>query len=300
MKNDIRNYARLSIAAALITIILKTLAWKVTGSTGLLSDALESFVNLAAAIMALCALTVAFRPADTDHSFGHDKAEYFSSGVEGALIFVAAVAIMVAAVPRLFNPIQLEDVGLGLVLSTGASLVNLSVAIILIKAGKKYKSITLEADAHHLLSDVWTSVGVIGGIALTAVTGWIILDPIVAIVVAIQILFSGITLIRRSVSGLMDTAIPENEMILLESVLKKYEFQGAFYHALRTRQAGSRRFVVVHILVPGEWSVERGHSLLEELECDVIKQLPGTIINTHLEPIGDPAAENDLELERMV
>jgi len=296
--NDLRKYARLSIVAAIATILLKTAAWKLTGSTGLLSDALESFVNLAAALMALWAITVAFLPADDDHAFGHGKAEYFSSGVEGALIFIAAIGIIVAAVPRLLNPVELEQVGIGLALSLGASLINLGVALVLFKAGKKHGSITLEADAHHLMSDVWTSIGVIVGIALTAVSGVKILDPIVAILVAIQILFSGYSLIKRSVAGLMDTAISPSELEILESILRKYEPQGAQYHALRTRQAGVRKFVSVHILVSGDWSVAQGHALLEELELEVVGALPNTYIVTHLEPLGDPAAENDLGLDR--
>ncbi len=298
MKKDLRGYARLSILAAVVTIVLKTIAWRLTGSTGLLSDALESLVNLAAALMALWALTVAFQPADEDHAFGHGKAEYFSSGVEGALIFLAAIGIISAAVPRLFNPVPLEQVGLGLALSLGASLVNLGVSLVLFRAGKSNNSITLEADAHHLMSDVWTSVGVIGGIALTAVTGWHILDPVVAILVAINILFSGFSLIRRSAAGLMDTVIPASELATIESVLRSYESRGAKYHALRSRQAGARRFVSVHILVPGDWTVVEGHGLLENLEQEIMAALPGTFIVTHLEPIGDPAAENDLELDR--
>lgn len=297
MKTDLRPYAVLSIITALLTIILKTAAWKITGSTGLFSDALESLVNLAAALMALWALTIAFQPADEDHAFGHGKVEYFSSGVEGALIFLAAIGIIVAAVPRLFAPVPLESVGLGLAISLVASLANLCIALVLFKAGKKHKSITLEADAHHLMSDVWTSVGVIIGIFLTAATGWHILDPIVAILVAINILSAGFSLIRRSAAGLMDTSIPPKELSLITDVLKQYETRGARHHALRSRQAGTRQFVSVHILVPGNWTVTQGHELLEKIEYDVIKALPGTIIITHLEPIGDPAAENDLELD---
>jgi len=298
MKTDLRKYAYLSIAAAVITIVLKTAAWKMTGSTGLLSDAVESLVNLAAALMALWALKTAFLPADDDHAFGHGKAEYFSSGVEGALIFIAAAAIIASAVPRLFNPVPLEQIGLGLALSLSASLVNLAVALVLFKAGKKHNSITLEADAHHLMSDVWTSAGVIVGIALTAATGWNILDPIVAILVAINILIVGFSLLKRSASGLMDTAIPVSEIEAIESIFAKFEPQQVKYHALRTRQSGTRRFVSVHVLVPGDWSVAKGHDILEQIEQEVTQLFPLTYIVTHLEPIGDPAAENDLLLDR--
>ncbi len=296
MNTDLRKYAHLSILAAIATIVLKTVAWKVTGSTGLLSDALESLVNLAAALMALWAISVAIQPADDDHAFGHGKAEYFSSGVEGALIFVAALAIILTAIPRLIAPVELEKVGLGLGLSLGASLINLAVATVLFRAGKKHSSITLEADAHHLMSDVWTSVGVLVGIGITALTGWAILDPIVAILVAIHILFTGADLIKRSAAGLMDTAIPHAEIEEIESIITSHN---VIFHALRTRQAGARRFVSVHILVPGEWSVAQGHDILESIEQQVMQRFPRTYIVTHLEPIGDQAAENDLDLDRI-
>lgn len=292
------RFAWISIGAAITTMGLKTLAYFLTGSVGLLSDALESLVNLAGALMALAMLTIAARPADEDHTYGHSKAEYFSSGVEGTLILIAAVSIIGAAIPRLITPQPLEQVGLGLTVSVGASVINLIAAVILLKAGKRHRSITLEANAHHLMTDVWTSVGVLAGVGLVAVTGWERLDPIVAFIVAGNIIWSGVRIVRESALGLMDTALPTTELEILKKILEPYTQKGVQYHALRTRQSGSRRFASMHILVPDTWTVFDGHQLLEKIEADIRRALPSITVFTHLEPINDPASFEDTNLDR--
>ncbi|ABQ89878.1 MULTISPECIES: cation diffusion facilitator family transporter [unclassified Roseiflexus] len=293
------RFAWLSIAAAIVTISLKAGAYLVTGSVGLLSDALESLVNLVAAIIALIALTIAAQPPDEDHSYGHEKAEYFSSGVEGALILIAALSIAFAAVGRILHPQPIEQPELGLTIAVIASLVNLVVAQILIRAGRRYESITLEADAHHLMTDVYTSAGVIVGVALVSLTGWYLLDPLIALAVAGHIVWTGVQLLRRSVAGLMDTSLPAAEREVLDATLAPFRDEGIIFHALRTRQSGARRFVSFHVLVPGTWSVRRGHTLLEQVERDVRKALPNTTVFTHLEPIEDPASFQDTALDRV-
>jgi len=292
------RYAWLSIAAALVTIVLKTGAWRITGSVGLLSDALESLVNLVGGFMALAMLSVAQRPADDDHAYGHSKAEYFSSGVEGSLILLAALSIGVAAIGRLITPRPIEQVGLGLAISVVAALVNLFTALLLLKVGRKHHSITLEANATHLLADVWTTVGVLVGVGLVVLTDWERLDPLVALLVAANIIRTGTGIIRRSISGLMDTAIPGEERQRIEGVLSHYAREGVQFHALRTRQAGARRFVSLHVLVPGGWTVQRGHELLEKIESDLRGELPNTTVFTHLESLDDPASWHDITLER--
>ena len=266
---SLTRYAWLSIFAALATILLKSLAFWLTGSMGLLSDALESLVNLIGAVVAFAMLSIAARPADEEHGYGHSKAEYFASGAEGALILVAAISIGVAAVSRLLHPQALEQTGIGLLACGIASLINFGVARVLLTVGKQYESITLEADARHLMTDVWTSAGVILGVAMVAITGWNWLDPLVAIGVAVNILWTGYGLLRRSVLGLMDTALPASELAIIEAVLTKYRASGLSFHALRTRQAASRRFVSVHVLVPGKWTVQDGHEKLEQIEADI-------------------------------
>lgn len=292
------RFAWVSIGAAILTIGLKSAAYLLTGSVGLLSDALESFVNLAGALMALAMLTIAARPADEEHAYGHSKAEYFSSGVEGALILIAAVSIVIAAVPRLITPQPLEQVGLGLGVSIAASLINLAAALVLMRAGRKYDSITLEANAHHLLTDVWTSVGVVVGVGMVALTGWQRLDPVVAFIVAGNIIWQGVRIVRESALGLMDTALPVQDQEILKATLTPYMQDGVQYHALRTRQSGARRFASLHVLVPDTWTVQRGHHLLEKIEADVRRALPGITVFTHLEPLGDPASWEDTKLDR--
>ena len=291
--SNLTRYAWLSIAAAVITLSLKTVAYLVTDSVGMLSDAMESIVNLAAAIMALTMLTIAARPADDDHAFGHSKAEYFSSGVEGALILIAAVSIIWAALPRLFHPQAIEQVGLGLAISLVASAVNFGAAVVLLRAGKKHHSITLEADAHHLMTDVWTSGGVLIGIGAVYFTGWLVLDPLIAIAVAINIVWTGFQLLRRSVDGLMDMSLPSNELTIIHDIISRYVAQeGIAYNSLKTRQAGSHKFISVHILVPANWTVQRGHDLLDVLEADIEKTLHGSHVLTHLEPIESPSTHH--------
>jgi len=298
LRPSLKRYAWLSIAAAIATILLKGMAWKLTGSVGLLSDAIESFVNLAGALMALWMLTLAALPADDDHAHGHGKAEYFSSAFEGFLILLAAVSIGYAAIDRLMNPQPLEAVGFGLVVSVVASVINFATARTLMGVGRKYNSITLEADAHHLMTDVWTSVGVIGGVGLVWLTGWLWLDPVIALGVAANIVWTGLHLMRRSAAGLMDASLPVEKLEQIEALLAGYRQQGLAFHALRTRQAGSRTFVTLHVLVPGHWTVKQGHDWAERIEVDIHNALSHAHITTHLEPIEDPLSMVDQELDR--
>lgn len=295
---DLKAYAWLSIGAALLTIGLKTWAWWLTGSVGLLSDALESLVNLAGAVMALWMLHVAAQPADERHAYGHGKAEYFSSGFEGLLILAAALGIAWTAIGRLLDPQPLEAVGIGLAVSVAASIVNLLTARVLLAAGRAHHSITLEADAHHLMTDVWTSVGVIVGVGAVALTGWLWLDPALALLVAGNIVWTGVQLLRRSTAGLMDAALPPEQQQAVEAVLASYEAQGLGFHALRSRQAGARVFISVHVLVPGQWTVQQGHDLVEQIEADIRRALPRAHVLTHLEPIEDPLSQEDQCLDR--
>ena len=288
----------LSVAAGVVTIGLKTLAWRLTGSTGLLSDALESVVNLVAALVALLVVRWATLPPDEQHMYGHEKAEYFSAGVEGGLIIVAAISIGWVAIRRLLHPVPLEDVSVGLAVSAVASLVNLLVGVVLVRAGRRRRSITVEADGRHLLTDVWTSVGVIVGVALVALTGWERLDPLIALAVAANIVVTGVSLIRRSTGGLMDRALSAPEQAALDAALRPYRRQGVVFHAIRTRQAGRRSFVSMHVLVPGHWTVHRGHELVEQVEADVRVALPHSSILTHIEPIEDNASFEDTALDR--
>lgn len=297
-RRALTRYAWLSIAAAVVTITLKGLAYGLTGSIGLLSDAIESFVNLAAASVALTMLTIAARPPDDEHHYGHDKAEYFASGVEGTLILGAAIVIAATAIHRFLHPQPLAQPGLGLAVSALASVINFGVARVLLRVGKTYESITLEADAHHLMTDVWTSVGVIAGVGAVALTGWTRLDPIVALVVAANIVYTGLRLTRRSVLGLLDTALPIAESSAVERILASYRGQGVQFHAIRTRQAAARRFVTMHVLVPGEWTVQRGHTLLESVEEEIRAALPNASVLTHLEPVEDPVSFDDVGLDR--
>jgi len=297
-RRSLRRYAVLSILAALVTIGLKGWAYAVTGSVGLLSDAFESLVNLAAGVVALIALTAAARPEDEDHRYGHSKAEYFSSGFEGALIMLAAASILYASVQRLIEPRPIEQLTLGVGISVAASLVNLFVAQLLFRAARRHQSITLEADAHHLMTDVWTSVGVIAGIWAASATGWQRLDPIVAIAVALNIVYAGVGILRRSLMGLLDTAIPEDLQHQVTDILVRHTTGGVRFHALRTRQAGAWRFIDFHVLVPGNWSVKRGHDLLERLEEEVRAAVPNSTVFTHLEPVEDPVSWEDTRLER--
>lgn len=292
------NYAWLSIAAALTTFLLKMAAWWLTGSVGLLSDGLESLVNLAAAIIALVSITIAMRPADDDHAHGHTKAEYFASGMEGALILLAAAGIGWESGLHLIHPQPLQSVGLGLWIAGIASVINLVVARILFRVARQSHSIALEADGHHLMTDVWTSVVVMAAIGLVSLTGWNWLDPLMGLGVAIHIIATGVRLMRQSMLGLMDSSLPPEEMDAIRKVLAKYAADGLQYHALRTRVAGAWRFMSVHLLVPGNWTVARGHDLAEQIEKEICSDVPRLTVLTHLEPVEDPVSWDDVGLER--
>ncbi|HRE17233.1 MAG TPA: cation diffusion facilitator family transporter [Rhodocyclaceae bacterium] len=295
---NLKPYAWLSIVAALATIALKSWAWWLTGSVGLLSDAMESLVNLAGALMALWMLSIAEQPADDDHHYGHSKAEYFSSGFEGFLILFAAVSIGWAAIDRLLHPQGLEQLGLGLAVSVIASVINLITSRILLAAGRQHRSITLEADAHHLMTDVWTSAGVLIGVGAVMMTGWSWLDPLIALLVAANIVRTGIQLIHRSTSGLMDSALPPEYITLIENALEPFRQQGIGFHALLTRQAGTRAFVSVHVLLPGSWTVQQGHDQAEVIEAAIRSAIPHAHVLTHIEPIDDPLSFADDRLDR--
>ena len=288
-------YAWLSLATSIVVIGLKFAAYLLTGSVGLLSDAVESVVNIVAALIALAVLTYAAAKPDREHNFGHEKAEYFSSGIEGALIFVAAGGIIWTALPRLVNPQPLDQVWLGLVLSIVASVANAGCAWIMLRAARAHRSITLEADARHLMTDVWTTVGVLIGVVLVQTTGWLRLDPIIALAVALQIVRTGAQLMARSFDGLMDRAVPDEDRAVIVGVLETLRREGGDYHALRTRISGAKSFVDVHVLLPGVMTVQAGHDLCERLEKEIQAKLPHIEVLTHLEPLEDPRSWDDPE-----
>lgn len=286
-----------SIIASLATITLKFLAYFITGSVGLLSDAFESIVNLAASVMAYFMLRVAEQPPDKDHMYGHTKAEYFSSIFEGFLILLAAVGIGITAFNRIFHPRMLEQISLGLIISTLASVINLTVGIILIKNGKKHHSITLTADGQHLLTDVWTSAGVILAVFLVSITKWQILDPLIAIFVALNIIFTGYSLIKQSVLGLMDSSVPKNEYEKIKTIIEGHCKKPVVYHDLLTRQSASQMFVTIHILTPNQWTIKKGHDLVDRIEMDLKKHIPRVVFLAHLEPIDDKKSWEDITLK---
>ena len=295
----LEKYAWLSIAAAFATIGLKSLAWWLTGSIGFLSDALESLVNLAAAILALSMLRLAASPPDQEHPFGRSKAEYFSAGIEGAMIVVAAGAIVWAAVPRLLAPQPIEAPLLGILLTMAATAINFAVGVALIRVGRREDSITLEADGRHLMTDVWTSLGVVAGVALATGTGWLVLDPLLGFAVAAHILWEGFGLMRRSVSGLLDASITRVDQHEISKIFAEYSHRyGVSFHALRTRQAGARRFITFHLLVPDAWTVAHAHKICEEIESRIRALLANSSIVAHIEPISDPASYDDEALDR--
>ena len=296
---SLKKFIYLAIAAAVATISLKLFAYFLTGSVGLFSDALESGVNLIAAVVALFMITLAEKPADEEHAYGHYKAEYFSSAIEGGLIVIAAFSIIWSAVPRIIHPQPLENVGIGLLVSFGASAINLAVGLILIKQGKKNHSITLEADGKHLMTDVYTSIGVLIGIVVVKLSGWLVLDGIVAIGVALNIVWTGYQLMRRSALGLLDSSIPEAERLKIANALDTYKDQNLEYHSLMTRQAGQRKFVSLHVLLPGKMSIQEGHDLVEKIERNIreLFDAPVTVF-THLEPVEDPVSMQDIGIDR--
>ncbi|HBG40990.1 MAG TPA: cation-efflux pump [Porphyromonadaceae bacterium] len=296
---SLKKYLYLSIAAAIVTITLKFGAYLATGSMGLYSDALESLVNLFAAIVALIMFTVSQKPADKGHVYGHGKAEYFSSAIEGALILVAAFSIIYSAIQRIITPHPIEKISIGIIISFIATLVNFIVGRILIYNGKKNKSMVLEADGKHLMTDVWTSIGVIAGIFVVKVTGLVIFDPVIAIAVAINIIYTGYKLVSRSASELMDASIPVEDLNKITLYLDSLKEKDITYHSLRTREAGRRKFISMHLLVPGEWTVKEGHDhadMVEESIEDMFEE-PVTV-TTHLEPVEDPASMKDIGIDR--
>ncbi len=297
--SSLRKFAYLSIAAAIATISLKLLAYYLTNSVGLLSDALESGVNLIAAVVALFMIILAEKPADEEHAFGHHKAEYFSSAIEGGLIVLAAFSIIWSAIPRIINPAPLQNVGLGLLVAIAASGINLVVALVLLKNGRKNHSIILEADGKHLMTDVYTSAGVLVGIGLVKISGWLVLDAMVAIGVALNILWTGYQLMRRSALGLLDSGIPEADRVKIIKILEPLKQQNLDYHSLLTRQAGQRKFISLHVLMPGKWTIQQGHDKIESIEKDIrdLFDSPVTVF-THLEPIEDPVSMSDIGIDR--
>ncbi len=292
-QEDLSRFAWLSIATGIVVFALKLLAYFLTGSIGLLSDAMESTVNIVAAVVALVALKAASKPGNTRHHFGLSKAEYFSALFEGLMILIAAGLIMFTAIPRLLDPQPLEDLGIGLTISALASALNFAVATILMRAGLKHRSIVLQADSKHLMTDVWTSGGVIVAVLLVGWTGWLRLDPLIAMAVALNIVFAGLKLIGSSAMGLLDASLPADENALVVEVLQRHQTETVRFHALQTRESGRQRFVSMHVLVPGAWSVQQGHDLLETVEEEIRHVLPDTVISTHLEPIEDPRAWDD-------
>ncbi|GAA1285065.1 MULTISPECIES: cation diffusion facilitator family transporter [Brachybacterium] len=293
-KVDLRKFAWLSIITAILTIVLKTSAWAMTDSVGLLSDAAESTVNLVAAVVALIALTVAARPATDRFLFGRAKAEYFSAAVEGLMIFVAAAVILVTAVERFVNPRPLENLGIGLLIVVVASLLNGGVALVLLRAGRTHNSIALRADGKHLMTDVVTSAGVLVGVGLVALTGWERLDALVAFAVGVNIIVTGIGLLSESISGLLDKALPDEDHEVITEILRRRTDATVTFHGLQTREAGQERFMSVHVLVPDDWTVKEGHDYIEALEDELKACLPELTVLTHLEPISDPASYEDI------
>ena len=297
-ERPLTHFALLSVAAAIVTFLMKLVAWRLTGSVGLLSDALESLANLAAAFIALASIAVAVRPEDEEHAFGHSKAEYFAAGTEGALILLAAAAIGWTAIERFFFPQAITAPAAGLAVSIGASLINFAVARVLMKVGIARRSVALEADAKHLLTDVWTSAVVVVAVTLVAITGWPWLDPLLGLLLTFHIIATGVRLIRESLLGLMDSGLPAEELEAIRAALAQFATEGVQYHALRTRRAGALKFMSVHLLMPGAWTIARGHDLAERLESDLRKIVPGLIVFTHMEPEEDPVSWHDVALER--
>ncbi len=291
-RSGLTRFAWISVGAAVVTIGMKTAAYFLTGSVGLLSDALESIVNLVGALMALVMLTIAARPADKSHSYGHSKAEYFSSGIEGSLILVAAISIIYTAIERLINPQPLEKISIGLIVSLAATLINLTVSLVLQRAGKRYNSISLASNGKHLMTDVWTSGGVLVGVGAVALSRWQTLDPIVAILVAVNIIWTGIGIVRRSVAGLMDSSLSTEDMAVIEKAIQESLVPGVEIHALRTRQSAASKFISMHVLVPGDWTVTHGHEVVTVIEGNISSSLPGSVILTHLEPVNTPTSHD--------
>lgn len=291
------TYARLSVVAALVTIVVKSVAFWMTDSVSLLSDALESGINLVAAILVLQTLRYAARPPDSDHMYGHEKAQFFAAAVEGTLILAAAMGILTAAFSRFFHPSPIMQIDLGIILSGAAGFINLLVGLILLSAAKQFHAPALKADGQHLLTDFYTSIGVIGGLLLMQLTEATWIDPVVAALLGLLITVTGIRLIRESVDGLMDKAIHKEQIVTIEQILQSYALQKVDYHALRTRQSAGSCFISLHLLVPGVWTVQRGHDLADEVEHRIKAHIPKANVFTHIEPVDDPSSFDDIDLQ---
>lgn len=296
MTSQLRFPIYLAITAAIVTLFLKGASSWVTGSVGLFSDAMESLVNLFASLTALFGVWYAARPIDADHTYGHEKIEYFVSGLEGVLVLVAAFGIGWVAVARFLTPHEIRELGLGAGLSLIAAAINGSVAMVLLHAARRHHSIVLEADGKHLLSDVYTSVVVVAGLVLASWTGLTWLDPLLALIVAVHVSVMAVGLVRRSFDGLMDHALPESDQHLVRITLERFMSPGLHFHAVRTRQAGARRFVDFHLLVPGAWSVGKAHDLTEAVEQALRDALPRIEVTVHIEPIEEQASWRDSDL----
>lgn len=292
MPKRTRKYAYLSIAASLTTMALKFGAFFLTGSVGLFSDAVESVVNLAAGIIALTAIILSQRPADGHHAYGHGKVEYFSSGAEGILVCLAAVGIAFASINRFLHPQPIAALGAGIFVATMAALVNLGTARVMLRAAKEYESIVLEADAKHLLTDVWTSVALVSALLIMAFTppAWQVLDPVLGLGMSVYIAWTGLGLIRRSVSGLMDVGLPDEEIRRIVAIIQEIGGPNNSFHALRTRRAGMVRFVDFHFLVPGTMSVQESHDVCTAIEDALVALWPKTQTTIHVEPLEDHAS----------
>jgi cation diffusion facilitator family transporter len=293
-KKSLASIVWIPIIAAVLTIFIKSAAYYITGSVGFMSDAMESVINLIASIVAFISLTIAAQPADKKHPFGHDKAEYFSSLTEGILITLAALGIAYTGINRIYHPQPLEELNIGMALSIFATLINFGTALILLHYGRKHNSITLEADGHHLMTDVYTTVGIVTGIFLVKLTNWQLLDPIMAIVVAVSILYTGIKLIVRSTDGLMDQKLSEKDMILIKEILDKHKAQGVDYHALYTRQSSSKQFITFHLLFSGDITLSEAHEISKAVEIEITEKIPNSDIFIHMEPMNDPDAYDDV------
>lgn len=295
--SSLARFVWLSLVAAAVTLALKLGAWRMTGSVGMLSDALETLANFGAAWVALLMLKISARPADDDHAYGHTKAEYFAVGTEGLLIVAAAAGILKSAWEHFWDPKPLEELGWGIGLTMAASAVNGVVAAVLFRAGRQHDSVALRADAEHLMTDVWTSVVVVSAVVLVGATGWLWLDPLLGAVLSLHVFWAGGKLLNQACGGLMDVGLPREELAAVRDVLERAKKEGIHYHALRTRRAGARRFMSVHLLVPGAWTVETAHTKAEEIESLLRERVPRLTIVTHLEPLEDPVSYHDVELD---
>lgn len=295
----LRQYALLSVSAAIVTIILKVIAYRITGSAGLFADALESGVNLLAAVTAFASLVYAARPADRNHAFGHEKIEYFSSGLEGVLIIIAGLVTVAEGVRRIINPEPLQEIALGLIVAGVAGFINLVAGYLILRAGRFYRSIVLEADGKHLLTDVWTTVAVLLGLGLVSVTGYAQIDAALAMIVGVHIIVIGLGLVHKSFNGLMDHALPDETQEQIRTIIRQQLPEKADFHMLRTRQAGRRRFADFHLLVPGDMTVTAGHQIVEEVEKKLMEQMPDITLSIHLEPIEEQCSWEMAELKAL-